>query len=124
MIWLFRIVKYLPVIYTVIAATHCLLLLMGNDYEVIRLLFRLPIPMAIVMMILSVKFKMCIWHRLTIIYTTAINQCVLVQKHNIFDMLGVDVNYMRIIMLIFGFSIILEICLAYEGGTKRTNGCC
>ena len=98
-----RIIKYGVFLLSLMCIIYCGLMYFGYDYFGIHLaLFGFALGLRLT---LSKVFGLCWVHRLCIIYIFLISFCVATLRHNIFNILGVDIKLIE--GLLFGMGILL-----------------
>lgn len=95
-------IKYLPLVCTVLMTVHIGLLLFGV-YEPITVSLTCLL-MALLLVLLSVKFGFCILHKLMLLYMSVAFVCICLQN---LDMFGCMLKFARIIMFIAGVVLII-----------------
>lgn len=98
-----RITKYGVFLLSLMCIIYCGLMYFGYDYFGIHLaLFGFALGLRLT---LSKVFGLCWVHRLCIIYIFLISFCVATLRHNIFNILGVDIKLIE--GLLFGVGLLL-----------------
>ena len=98
-----RIIKYGVFLLSLMCIIYCGLMYFEYDYFGIHLaLFGFALGLRLT---LSKVFGLCWVHRLCIIYIFLISFCVATLRHNIFNILGVDIKLIE--GLLFGIGLLL-----------------
>jgi len=113
---LLQLVRWAPVVVCMLMTLHCLLLLCGIDLPLLRYAST-PLLSAVVLWVLSQVFRFCLFHQICINYCFAAHCCIIAKRLGFFAAWGVDIDFIRFIMLLSGISIL--IILAYA---KRHRG--
>ena len=104
-LWLLlgKLVKYGITALTVLCTVHCGLLRIGYDSLGLYVMF--CSFLFVCGLCLSQLFNLCWVHRLCVFYTYMTVLCVSFQKHDMFALLGIDLDMARTIMYAFGLMI-------------------
>lgn len=115
------VVMIVPIVIGIALCSHCALLLLGYDFMTIRVLTQMPISLFIILYVGSFLYKLCRLHRLYILYCFAMNACIIAQRIDLFDRLGIDLNLARMVMLIIGCVLLtlLIVKLIYDEKNEK-----
>lgn len=107
--------KYIPVCITLLLTLHVALLLVGV-FDPITVVLS-AILLAILVLLLSIRFGFCALHKATVVYMLLMTVCIGLQKYDLF---GRTLMFFRIAMLIFGAVLIALLVnkLVREGDGK------
>lgn len=99
-----RITKYGIFGLAAICIIYCGLMYFGYDIFGIHLLvfgFALALRLT-----LSKVFNLCWIHKLCVIYVFIVSLCVATLRHNIIEIMGMDIKHIQLIMFLFGVSLV------------------
>lgn len=109
---IFYFVKYTPVVFGILMLIHCVLLVSGEDSEILKEFFSFGWMQGVVFTIMSYKLNLCIIHRTYIWYDCLMDLCIKAQRYDLFSECGCDVEHIRIAMLVIG--VIIQLLLIYK----------
>ena len=99
-----RITKYGIFALTAACIGYCGLMYFGYDFFGIHLLI---FSFALVLrLILSKIFNFCWVHKLCVIYIFLVSLCIATLRHNIIEIMGIDIKQIQLIMFLFGISLV------------------
>lgn len=124
---LLQLVRWTPVVVCLLMTLHCALLLCGIGLPLLRYAST-PLLSAVVLWVLSQVFKFCLFHQICINYCFAAHCCIIAKRLGFFENWGVDINFVRVIMLLTGVSVLTILAYAkwHRGAslcTCRDFGC-
>ena len=104
LILLRKIVKYGVFGLAAICIIYCGLMYFDYDIFGIHLLI---FSFALVLRLtLSKIFNFCWVHKLCVIYIFLVSLCVATLRHNIIEIMGMDIKHIQLIMFLFGVSLV------------------
>ena len=102
-----RITKYGIFALTVLCIIYCGLMYFGYDYFGIHLvLFGFALALRLT---LSKVFDFCWVHKACIFYIFLISLCIATLRHNIIEIIGLNIKDIQLVMLILGMLLIIPI---------------
>lgn len=99
-----RITKYGVFGLTAACIIYCGLMYLGYDIFGIHLLvfgFALALRLT-----LSKVFNLCWVHKICVIYVFLVSLCVATLRHNIIEIMGMNIKQIQLIMFLFGISLV------------------
>lgn len=98
------LVKYGVFAMASLCTIHCGLLVSGHDLLCIHVL--MCVFLFILGVCLSNLFNLCLMHKLCVLYVCMVVSCIVLNRHQIFHLLGLDLGGARITMYTLGVIIV------------------
>lgn len=118
---LYYMTKYAPVAFGIALTFHCYLLTQDIDCVILKEFIPFNWFLAIILMVLSSKFKLCIYHKLFVLYDFLLDMCIKAQRYGMFDDIGIEVTHAREFVLSLGVCIQFLLIYRIYGSREKSD---